>query len=65
MLRKDAFRAASLAEEKPLFVYIVGILALNIILVYLRVKEIKVELVLVVGISVVAYTVYSRGLFRD
>ena len=65
MLRKDAFRAASLAEEKPLLVYIVGILALNIILVYLRVKEIKVELVLVVGISVVAYTVYSRGLFRD
>lgn len=56
---------SSSANYKALLIYIVRILHLNVILSNLGLQRVEVELIFNEGISVVAISVYSRGVLRD
>ena len=56
---------SSSANYKALLIYIVRILYLNVILSNLSLQRVELELIFDEGISVVAISVYSRGVLRD
>jgi hypothetical protein len=56
---------SSSANYKALLIYIIYILYLNIILSNLSLQQVKVELVLNKGISIVIISIYSCRVLRD